>query len=109
MITKYQNREKRSTSKTKVEDAPRFRGDFCDDEESWILDELVIRGELHALTTNLSQVLEDEPFLRGEEVANEGFWQEEAFVEDLVAIDLEADEPEVPFFEEAGADKAGFS
>ena len=61
------------------------------------------------MTADLSRALEDEPFLVEEEIADEGFWREGVFVEDLVTIDLEADEPEVPFFEEAGADEAGFS
>ena len=73
MITKYRNEEKQSTSKTKVEDASCFRGDFRDNEESWTFDELVIEEELYALTTNLLWALKDESFLIKEEVANEDF------------------------------------
>ena len=109
MITKYWNEEKQSTSETKVGDAPRFQEDFRNDEESWTFDELVTKGESRALTADLSWVLKDEPFLIEEEVANEGFWREGVFIEDLVAIDLRVDEPKVPFFEEAGANEAGFS
>ena len=109
MITKYRNEEKQSTSKTEVEDAPHFWGDFCNNKESWTFDELVIKGESHALTTNLLRALKDESFLIKEEATNKGFWREGVFIEDLVAIDLRVDEPEGPFFEEVGADEAGFS
>ena len=73
MIIKYRNEKKQSTSKTKVEDVLHFREDFHNNKESWTFDELVIKEELHALTTNLSQVLKDELFLIKEEVANKDF------------------------------------
>ena len=73
MITKYRNKKKQIILKTKVKDVSHFREDFCDDEESWTFNKLIIKGESYALVANLSRVLKDEFFLIKEEVENKDF------------------------------------